>query len=137
MAQKVNKPARAPIIMTITLPDEEDKLLRTGQILIQRDTLATFRQFEYGDLGDIMTAIQDSATWLTQVEENPPDLTPAALHPQEAAAAPAQAQSNAQDAGTAQDEESEATEASEQSTGDTTQTSTAPASVQAEQPSLF
>src|SRR5260221_5218725 len=83
MAQKVNKPAPAPTIITVTLP-EEDKLLRTGQILIQRGTLATIRQFEYTSLDDIMNAIQDSATWLIQVEENPPDVTPAAPRPQAA-----------------------------------------------------
>src|SRR5260370_28798757 len=89
MAQKDNKPAPAPTIITVTLP-EEDKLLRTGQILIQRGTLATLRQFDYTGLEDIMNAIQDSATWLMQVEANPPDVTPAASRPQAAAASPAQ-----------------------------------------------
>ena len=75
MAQKVNKPA-APIVITITLPDE-DKLVRTGQLLIQRGAHATFGRFEYSSLEDIMAAIERGTTRLIQVEANPPDLKPA------------------------------------------------------------
>ena len=111
MAQKANKPDPAPIIITITLP-EEDKLQRTGQILIQRGSVATLRQFEYGDLGDIMTAIQDSATWLTEVEANPPDLTPAPVRPQ-AAVTPPQPEGSA-----AQEQTFVGPNSPEQATGD-------------------
>src|SRR5258707_10802086 len=77
MPVKVNKPSPAPIVITITLP-EEDKLLRTGQLLIQRGERATLGQFEYSSLDDIMAAIERATTRLMQVEENPPDLKPTA-----------------------------------------------------------
>jgi hypothetical protein len=74
MPTKVNKPT-APIIITITLPDE-DKLVRTGQLLIQRGEQATLGQFEYSSLEDIMAAIERGTTRLMGVEANPPDLKP-------------------------------------------------------------
>lgn len=138
MAQKVNQPAPAPMIITITLPDE-DKLLRTGQILIQQGTLAKLNQFEYADLHDIMTAIENNAAALMQIVANPPDLTPAPPRPQ-AAATPQQSEGEGDPAqpegSTAQDEESEAQEAADQATG-TSESSPAAESVQADQLHLF
>ena len=129
MAQKVNKPTPAPIIITITLP-EEDKLLRTGQILIQRSGVATLRQFEYNDLSDIMTAIQDSATWLTEVEANPPDLTPAP--PQ----ASGEGDPTQPEGSTAQDEASAGQETGDQATG-SPESAPAVETVQIDQLQLF
>src|SRR5258707_5957144 len=130
MAQKVNKPAPTPtIIITITLP-EEDKLLRTGQLLIQRGELATLRQFEYTNLEDIMSAVQDSTTWLMQVEANPPDVTPAAPRPQ--AAAPSEQQPAEADAA---DEASDAQDA--EASADPAAPASTPETVQADQPHLL
>ena len=77
MSKKKETP-KSPIVITITLPDD-DNLPRTGQILVQRGSLATICQFEYSSLSEISAAIQQAATSLIQLEENPPDIKPAAM----------------------------------------------------------
>ncbi len=83
MSKKKETP-KSPIVISITLPDD-DNLPRTGQILVQRGSLATICQFEYSSLSEISAAIQQAATSLIQLEEKPPDIKPAAtvtLQPQ-------------------------------------------------------
>src|SRR5258707_15424501 len=75
MSKKKETP-KSPIVITITLP-EDDNLPRTGQILVQRGSLATICQFEYSSLSEISAAIQQAATSLIQLEENPPAISPA------------------------------------------------------------
>ena len=75
MSKKKETP-KSPIVISITLPDD-DHLPRTGQILVQRGSLATICQFEYSSLSEISAAIQQAATSLIQLEENPPTISPA------------------------------------------------------------
>jgi hypothetical protein len=135
MPTKVNKPAAAPIIITITLP-EEDKLLRTGQLLIQRGEQATLGQFEYSSLDDIMTAIERGTTRLMQVEENPPDLKPTAKQPQGmTSAAPSPAGQVTAEASTEQDPAADGTQ--EQAPADASPQPTLAPATQDNQPQLF
>ena len=77
MSKKKAMPTvKPPTVITITLPDE-GSLPRTGQILVQRGTLAIIRQFSYSSLSEISTAIQQAAANLIQLEQNPPDIKPA------------------------------------------------------------
>jgi hypothetical protein len=75
MSKKKETP-KSPIVISITLPDD-DNVPRTGQILVQRGSLATFCQFAYSSLSEISAAIQQAATSLIQLEENPPAISPA------------------------------------------------------------
>ncbi len=80
---KQKTPAAPPLlVLTITLSDD-GALPRQGQILVQRGTLATLRQFSYHSLAEISLAIQQAASALIQLEQHPPDIAP------EPAAAPA------------------------------------------------
>ena len=76
MPKKKTPAAKPPTVITITLPDE-GHLPRTGQILVQRGTLAIIRQFAYSSLSEISTAIQQAAASLIQLEQNPPEVKPA------------------------------------------------------------
>ena len=79
MSKKKETP-KSPIVISITLPDD-DNLPRTGQILVQRGSLATICQFEYSSLSEISAAIQQAATSLIQLEENPPAIKLAPMVP--------------------------------------------------------
>ncbi len=76
MPKKKAPAAKPPTVITITLPDE-GHLPRTGQILVQRGTLAIIRQFVYSSLSEISAAIQQAAASLIQLEQNPPEVKPA------------------------------------------------------------
>ncbi len=76
MPKKKPPTTRPPTVITITLPDE-GHLPRTGQILVQRGTLAIIRQFVYSSLSEISAAIQHAAASLIQLEQNPPEIKPA------------------------------------------------------------
>ena len=71
MSKKQPNPTPTNTVITVILP-EENALVRTGQIVIRRGTLATVCQFEYATLDDIMIAIESSANGLISVEQNPP-----------------------------------------------------------------
>ncbi len=69
MPKKKTPTTRPPTVITITRPDE-GLLPRTGQILVQRGTLAIIRQFAYSSLSEISAAIQQAAASLIQLEQN-------------------------------------------------------------------
>ena len=92
MPKKKTSTTRPPTVITITLPDE-GHLPRTGQILVQRGTLAIIRQFAYSSLSEISTAIQQAAASLIQLEQNPPEVKPATE-----TTTPTESATNAQDA---------------------------------------
>jgi len=68
------KPAAPATVLVITLEPDGN-----GSLLARRGELAHLSQFAYRGMSEIVTAIQQSATALISVEENPPsvDVTPA------------------------------------------------------------
>jgi len=137
MAQKKpNKPTPQNTIITVILP-EDGAEVRTGQIVVQRGTLAKVSQFEYTNLDDIMNAIQDSAEDLIALEQNPPpklNALPVTQTPAQPAA-PAQADSQP----TAEQAEGDEEVVGEPSLGEevpATPPLTAPAAA-SDQPTLF
>jgi len=75
MPKQKTPAAPPPLVLTITLSDD-GALPRQGQILVQRGTLATMRQFSYRSLAEISLAIQQAASALIQLEQHPPDIAP-------------------------------------------------------------
>ncbi len=73
--KKPSVPSKPPTIITITL-SETTVLPRVGQLLIQRGTLATVRQFSYSSISDMTLAIQQAAEHLHTIEQAPPVLAP-------------------------------------------------------------
>jgi hypothetical protein len=68
MAEKKSKqPAAPPTVLVITLEPDGN-----GSLLARRGELAHLRQFTYNGLTEIVTAIQQGATALIDVEANPP-----------------------------------------------------------------
>ncbi|MCK6580534.1 MAG: hypothetical protein L6Q98_20780 [Anaerolineae bacterium] len=68
------KNAKAPTVITITLPDSDGDE-RHGTLLIQRGDLAHVRQFAYANLSDITVIIKDSVMAMSAVEAEPPIIT--------------------------------------------------------------
>jgi len=68
------KPAAPATVLVITLEPDGN-----GSLLARRGELAHLSQFTYRGMSEIVTAIQQSATALISVEENPPvvDVPPA------------------------------------------------------------
>ena len=68
------KNAKAPTVITLTLPDSESDE-RHGTLLIARGDLAHVRQFTYTNLSDLTTIIKDGVMVLSAVEAEPPAIT--------------------------------------------------------------
>ncbi len=68
------KNAKAPTVITLTLPDSESDE-RHGTLLIQRGDLAHVRQFAYANLSDITVIIKDGVMAMSAVEAEPPIIT--------------------------------------------------------------
>lgn len=68
------KTAKAPTVITLTLPDSESDE-RHGTLLIARGDLAHVRQFAYANLSDFTAIIKDGVMALSAVEAEPPVIT--------------------------------------------------------------
>lgn len=68
------KNAKAPTVITLTLPDSETDE-RHGTLLIARGDLAHVRQFAYTNLSDLTAIIKDGVMALSAVEAEPPAIT--------------------------------------------------------------
>lgn len=68
------KNAKAPTIITLTLPDSETDE-RHGTLLIARGDLAHVRQFTYTNLSDLTAVIKDGVMALSAIEAEPPVIT--------------------------------------------------------------
>lgn len=68
------KTAKAPTVITLTLPDSETDE-RHGTMLIARGDLAHVRQFAYANLSDLTAIIKDGVMALSAVEAEPPSIT--------------------------------------------------------------
>ena len=68
------KNAKAPTVITLTLPDSESDE-RHGTLLIARGDLAHVRQFTYANLSDLTMIIKDGVMALSAVEAEPPAIT--------------------------------------------------------------
>jgi hypothetical protein len=84
------KNAKAPTVITLTLPDSESDE-RHGTLLIQRGDLAHVRQFTYANLSDLTAILKDGVMALSAVEAEPPVIAELPLP----AAAPASSQKSA------------------------------------------
>ena len=84
------KNAKAPTVITLTLPDSESDE-RHGTLLIARGDLAHVRQFTYGSLSDITVILKDGVMALSAIEAEPPVITELPLP----AAAPASSKKSA------------------------------------------
>lgn len=65
------KNAKAPTVITLTLPEGESDA-RHGTLLIQRGDLAHVRQFAYTNLSALTAIIKDGVMALSAVEAEPP-----------------------------------------------------------------
>jgi hypothetical protein len=69
--KKSTKQAAPPTVITLTLP-EAGGAEHQGTLLIARGDLAHIRQFTYGGVSDIATAIKEAYIALAAVEAEPP-----------------------------------------------------------------
>ena len=67
---KQKTPPVPPTVLVITLNADG-----SGSLLARRGELAHLSQFSYSGLAEIVTAIQDSASALIEVEQHPPVIT--------------------------------------------------------------